>query len=1049
MSMPLVNRIDADAVNVVGQLHGDINQTIQIANQTVQVAAGRRPEDAIRDFDLDAADGFVGRQAVLDQLDAFVGQHPAGYFEIVGDAGLGKTALAVEIARRRDAVAFLAGAGSNAHRAEQFLEHVCASLILRHGLDYATLPERAREDPTFLDRILDESVQQTRGGPVWLVVDALDEADPPPPGANPLLLPSRLPAGVFVVVTRRTGTLMTSPGTPLQRYELRWDDPQQTADLAAFIGDRVDRDRRIADALAGGQPPMSREDLVTRLVDAGEGNFMYVSYVLADIAERGPEAPPLDLDDLPPGLEGYYDQFWQRMSAPQAQDWDLWAGLYQPVVERLAVAREAVTADWLGAQVGRPAGEVRARVLEPWARVLSHGRHDDGWRLVHRTFGEYLERLLDLRDADRKVAEFYVGQRWGQFDQWDAYGLRHVATHLAEAADRAGGQERHDLVAQLARLVTERGFQQAHLAKLRDPTLLRRDLGLAHRLAAKDDHPDATFLLVPVALTQVLFHRQALQPDAMFEAAREGNVQAAERLLDLFSGDVDAGWHDAILLAVAWLAVERAPGGAARVRDRVRDAQHSSRTMVGLLSRVTAALDGVPAPPAQLPPAPTPEEAAAVVARIGGAAGSSLLASIGPQLMASELGMEGGGYLAALDGPALVALAAQRPGDGELLLDRYLEVHRAYGYPQYRNGSLWELLGAVLLHPAQDWVRDWLVRIGTVVLAAPNRGEFLEGLEIAVLALQASAGDGAAAQELAARSAEAVRQAEALPPSPVRGQGDVWALHRRRLAALAEAYRLFPFPAPTADPVQLAATAVSVAPGFAGITAPACLTVAETASVAAPGDASLVERALTAAEEAAHHVQDFTFCARTTARVTAMRERWWPTPPLDLARLDVVIGRLAGDRSNPEFGALHVVGEQYRHREPPDRALLPPLLLTADTLKELAIVYQRPIEDFLRHNQQHGWPPDLHLPAGTRVNVPDPGFPPLVAARLSAALLAAGPPGPALSPRLRHLVPVTGADVTALGTVLARLLLCAPTQDVELLAGLRRLVSDAAAAAAR
>jgi hypothetical protein len=1044
MSRPLVNRVDATAVNVVEQLHGDINQTIQIANQTVQVAAGRRVEDAVRDFDLGAGDGFVGRQAVLDQLDAFVGQHPAGYFEIAGDAGLGKTALAVEIARRRDAVVFLAGAGSNAHRSGQFLEHVCASLIVRHGLPYATLPERASDDPTFLDRILTESVERTGGGPIWLVVDALDEADPPPPGANPLLLPSRLPTGVYVVVTRRTGRLLTSPGTPLQEYTLRWDDPRQTADLAAFIRDRVDRDRRIAGALAGGQPPMSREDLVTRLVAAGEGNFMYVSYVLADIAEREPEAPPLDLDDLPPGLEGWYDQFWQRMSASQAQDWDLWAGLYQPVVERLAVAREAVTADWLGAQVGRPAGEVRARVLEPWARVLSHGRRD-GWRLVHRTFGEYLERRLDLRDAHRKVAEFYVGQRWGQFDQWDAYGLRHVATHLAEAADRAGGQERHDLVAQLARLVTERAFQKAHLAKLRDPTLLRRDLGLAHRLAAKDDHPDATFLLVPVALTQVLFHRQALQPEALFEAARDGEVRAAERLLDLFSGDVDADWHDAILLTVAWLAAASAPGEAARVRDRVHDAQPGSPTVQRLLDRVTAALDGVPPPPAQLPPPPSPEEAATVVARIGGAADSSLLASIGPQLMASELGMESGGYLSTLDGPPLVALAAQRPGDGEPLLERYLDVHRAYGYPQYRNGSLWELLGAVLLHPAQDWVRDWLVRMGTVVLAAPNRGEFLEGLEIAVLALQAGAGDGAAAQELAARSAEAVAQAQALPPSPVRGQGDVWALHRRRLAALAEAFRLFP--APTADPAQLAATAVAVGPGFAGITAPACLTVAETASVAAPGDAPLVERALAAAEEAAHHVQDFTFCARTTARVAAMRARWWPTPPLDPVRLDAVIGRLAGDRSTPEFSALHVVGEQYRHREPPDRDLMPPLMLTADTLEELAAVYQRPLEDFLRHNQEHGWPPDVHLPAGTRVNVPDPGFPPLVAARLSAAVLAAGLGGPALSPRLRHLVPVTGADVTALGTVLARLLLCAPTQDAELLARLRRLVTDAAAAA--
>jgi hypothetical protein len=99
---------------------------------------------------------------------------------------------------------------------------------------------------------------------------------------------------------------------------------------------------------------------------------------------------------------------------------------------------------------------------------------------------------------------------------------------------------------------------------------------------------------------------------------------------------------------------------------------------------------------------------------------------------------------------------------------------------------------------------------------------------------------------------------------------------------------------------------------------------------------------------------------------------------------------------------------------------MPPQMLTADTLEELASLYERPIEDFLRLNQESGWEMDERLPVGTMVNVPDPGFPALVAARLWAAILAGGPPSPALSTQLRHLVPVTGADVTALGTVLAR-----------------------------
>ena len=992
----------------------------------------------------------MGRSVIFEALDDFAARNPAGYFEIVADAGLGKTALAIEIARRRDAVAFLASAGSNAHRPEQFLEHVSAALIMRHQLDYDTLPARAGDDATFLSRILRESVPQTGGGPVWVVVDGLDEADPPSPGSNPLLLPSTLPAGVYLVVTRRTGRLQTKPGTPVQRYTVRRDDPLQIADIEEFVRDRVTRDSRIAGALVSSDPPVSPDDFVTRLVAASEGNFMYVSYVLADLAERGPETPPLDLFNLPPGLEGYYDQFWDWMSSSLPQGWAEWEGLYQPVVDRLAVAREAVTADWLAAQVGRSANQVRVRVLEPWARVLSRGRRDD-WRLVHRTFGEYLEKKLDMRDAHRKVAEYYAGQRWGQFEQWDLYGLRHTATHLAEAADRSTAQQRHELIALLVRLVTEQGFQQAHVAMLHDPALLRRDLELAYGLTAKDEHPDATFLLVPVALTIVLFHRRLLRPEAMFAAARDGNVSAAERLLDLFSGQIDSDWHDTILLTIAWLASDKAPGEAARVRNRVRRTQPSSPTLVRLLERVTAALDGRPPPPAFLQPAPPEWEAAEMVARLGGAGNSSLLAGQ-YELLAQEQhwgfrDRDVGGYLATMDGPPLVALAKEQPAIGEPLLERYLNVHRAYGYPQYRNRSLWELLAAVLLHPSQDWVREWLTRVGQLVLAAPNRGEYLENLEIAVLALQANAGDSAAKEELARRRDAAVDQAEALPPSPVRGEGDVWGLHRRRLAGLAEAYSRFPLDG--SNPADLVARALAVGRGFAGITAPASLTLAETASIAMPDDASsMIERALTAAEDAAHNIQDATFCARTTARVAAMRERWWPSTLLPPDQVAEVIGRLARDWSAPEFSAVHVIGESYLHRDPNTRALMPERMLTADTLDDLASVYQRPIEEFLRHNEEHGWAPDEHLPDGTRVNVPDPGFQPLIAARLSAAVLADGPPGPSLSALLRQLVPVTGADVTALATVMARLLLCSPTQNALLLTELRRLVTEVAPATA-
>jgi hypothetical protein len=78
-----------------------------------------------------------------------------------------------------------------------------------------------------------------------------------------------------------------------------------------------------------------------------------------------------------------------------------------------------------------------------------------------------------------------------------------------------------------------------------------------------------------------------------------------------------------------------------------------------------------------------------------------------------------------------------------------------------------------------------------------------------------------------------------------------------------------------------------------------------------------------------------------------------------------------------------------------------------------------PLPEFLRHNEGYG--PDEHLPAGCQINAPGPAVPPLLAARLSADVLAEEMLSPAVSARVRHLVPVSAMDVTAHCTVLNHL----------------------------
>ena len=267
-------------------------------------------------------------------------------------------------------------------------------------------------------------------------------------------------------------------------------------------------------------------------------------------------------------------------------------------------------------------------------------------------------------------------------------------------------------------------------------------------------------------------------------------------------------------------------------------------------------------------------------------------------------------------------------------------------------------------------------------------------------------------------------------PAPT-ARGTAWGEHKRRLGALSEAASRILKRDPTAE--QLIRQAVQLPFGFAGFQAPACLTLAESISVARPGDTAVIQQVLDQATAASHNVQDPLLCARVTARVNAMVRRWWPSITGSGAVDPVAVGRrLAGEPESAEFGALHVVGEQYTRRDSGAGSVpLPESMREAETLREIARVYERPLSELQRLNRPSGWGPDDHLDHGIEVVIPDPEFPRLLAARLSALALVA----PAHTPKdrvriIQQLVPIAATNVTALDTTLGRLLLAARPADI-------------------
>ncbi|HJQ33100.1 MAG TPA: hypothetical protein VJ866_13010 [Pyrinomonadaceae bacterium] len=924
--------------------------------------------------------------------------------------------------------------------------------------------------------------------PITILVDALDESLSRDSGPSILDLISHVgsaPRKVRFILTSRNDARVV--GELLDATRLSISDGENNdlnrKDINDYAAWRLAHDGRLA-ADAGGTGGGGPRELAAQLEERAGGNFLYIKFLLDAIAQE--RLSPDALGDLPAGLDKLYFDSLQRVVKLGNKSW---GSDYAPLLGVLAVAREPLSFEQLLSflDTSESALDERLNDLQQFLEGgATGGGGDDGageaggaqYRLYHQSVVDFLRRPtisdgggqiknsyhLRLVEWHRRVADLYLKESPPDWDAFDDYGLRHLATHLAETVHVAPSTpaqkvERHRQARLLARVVADPNFQEAHLARVKDLTALQRDVEQALRSAASEDHRESPLLVAETALALVTFRRERLRPKQVFNLARRGEVGEAERQLGLYS--VEAEWLSASRMLIAWLASHANPPAARELLDRVRQTPLNDPNLRVLMERTEAAFRGEERN-YPLPPPPPAAVVAELVKRFGGldanvemllgyasgapAQGNAGTGYGGDPLFYRDVNMtkEEIGYVAERDGPLLVAFAAAHPVEGTGFLNDYLSVHTNYNYAHYRNRSLWALLGSVLRHPQQAWVEEMLPAMASTALAGSSL-EFQEALPLAILGLRAKAGDADASRQFDEAAQAAVEEAQQLEGS--RQRGDTWGSHKRRLAALAEVFSVLLDR--RADALRLLDLAARLPYGFAGFQSPTCLTLTEAARVCRPDNGSLHEATLRAAQRAAHNVQDATYCVRVTSRFNAMSRRWWPAPNTPSPDIASVVERFVRRPSDPEFATVHVVGETYEHRSSQSELPLPPHVREARTLAELAKVYQRPLADFQRLNQAYGWAVDEPLPDGAEVNVPDPGFATQLAARFAAEILADENLDDVTRVNLvRPLVPLAAANSTAVDCVLSRLLLAARPADATSLANLEQVARAAQQSAA-
>ena len=395
---------------------GQQRETYQTVSPTlaVQTLSPVAEAEGIPPWLLEQGDRLVGRAFMFAHVAGWLQRYTRGYLRIVAAAGWGKTALAMALLRRYAAEGYVFSEALGNTQSAACWRYLTRRLRQRYPLpaaEWLTLDELPAHHQ--FNALLERIMCHYPAAKIIVVLDALDEAAAPGTGENWLQLSPHLPPGVYIIVTQRPGEylLQTASDTPVETLPLTLAMPEQYADIAAYLHQHLTENDALRQAWQSTAPALSETAVIAALSAASEGNFMYLTYLLADLA-AGRMA--FDLRGLPHGLRGYYEHFWQHLARmPQQQQWETWERLYRPALGLLAVAGEPMTPAWLADLLGCTPVEVHERVLIPWQRFLRQVPGESPvrrWAIIHPSFRDFVAEKMELALAHRQLSLIHISE---------------------------------------------------------------------------------------------------------------------------------------------------------------------------------------------------------------------------------------------------------------------------------------------------------------------------------------------------------------------------------------------------------------------------------------------------------------------------------------------------------------------------------------------------------------------------------------------------------------------------------------------------------------
>jgi hypothetical protein len=510
---------------------------------------GQEVADCIDNLLRDYTKLFVGRETILKQLDEFLTEKRTNLLTLIAPAGFGKTALLANwVASRKDDGSFIVyHFFSQRYDVTRSFSAVYRNL-LRQLYDYYEPSDRQipNNEDGLRDKLyrLIKEYSERDGRPLVIVLDALDEAEPPFRQFLPLL-----PKNVFLIASAR---LARAEEGQEPEYLRGWTD-----NALPICLDRLPKppDPAIANWLrqtGEGELAAFAEDIqfVAQLDEITQGFPLYLSYLtdeLSRAAKQGQDVREV-LEQTPKGFERYVGQQLRRLDELDLPDerWQFFA--------LLAVAKGALEQEDVKALTGMRDRQLRQLHLcwqvTRWMRISQGKLYAFAHPLLATTFAEKLEG--DAKDALQDLIDYCA--KWQEHQS--RYALRHYAEHLREV-------KRWEELYAIAR---NKDFAVAQWEQLPDePDLPLKTVQTALLGAAQRDDAGAMAKLMLVHA-----HRlgQTNAQESPLEALRSGSLERAWKLADMYEIERRTLWY----LLLAWELKDK--GKLKEAQETLKRLQH-------------------------------------------------------------------------------------------------------------------------------------------------------------------------------------------------------------------------------------------------------------------------------------------------------------------------------------------------------------------------------------------------------------------------------------------------------------------------------------------